>query len=618
MSPRYGRFGHLLPPFRVTLTASVTLSVLVVMVTGVLRGQSPGPRVASIGDAIPVTGLASNQHGLALWNAGTGSAEPVMTGHATTWTTCSSSAPYYLSTRDHSTLDAASSEGFRAAPPIGGLTGFTDALAANGFTTSELTVSWGLQSLGDDDEDADWVFDETTGVETRYYTGGELTLALRGERLAGAPMPPTMVTTTYNTIADCGDDAVALTTGVVVLENQATASSAAVQAVATALVGDLAGNGLRLVVEALQATNQSVTENNRTGVFLEAPSGRVEVAAPCSCDIGIHDTDNTHDWTLLSPEDTLPGNAPISLKLVAVTQSPSDGSPGRVTLTVFDDNNPVQGSVLDVSFPANPGEAEGTLELSIQPQTEYRITVSRSSGAGSGRDYRLGASHSSLRLAQVDQRYLSGRSQDWGIEAGAGETVTLTLATDTVADGLTMATSAFVTIVDPATDQVVDGPTNLAFAPGAPQTVSFQNGGAARRLVAQVDPDGAFRMRRSDGDGKLYSLACPTRTGLAFAPLSLVQTEIFDARCTRCHGALGRAGLDLRSPQSHGNLVDVPSTEVSLSLVAPGDPEGSYLVHKLEGRPDIVGSRMPQGGPFLGDAEIALVRGWIQAGAPNN
>jgi hypothetical protein len=32
--------------------------------------------------------------------------------------------------------------------------------------------------------------------------------------------------------------------------------------------------------------------------------------------------------------------------------------------------------------------------------------------------------------------------------------------------------------------------------------------------------------------------------------------------------------------------------------VVPGDPNGSYLIHKLEGRSDIIGSRMPVGTPF--------------------
>jgi hypothetical protein len=52
--------------------------------------------------------------------------------------------------------------------------------------------------------------------------------------------------------------------------------------------------------------------------------------------------------------------------------------------------------------------------------------------------------------------------------------------------------------------------------------------------------------------------------------------------------------------------------------VVPGDPSGSYLIHKLEGRSDIVGSRMPAGGPFLAQTDIDVIRAWIAQGAPNN
>ena len=52
--------------------------------------------------------------------------------------------------------------------------------------------------------------------------------------------------------------------------------------------------------------------------------------------------------------------------------------------------------------------------------------------------------------------------------------------------------------------------------------------------------------------------------------------------------------------------------------MAPGDPDASYLIHKLEGRAGITGDRMPQGGPFLSSADIAVIRSWIQAGAQNN
>jgi hypothetical protein len=52
--------------------------------------------------------------------------------------------------------------------------------------------------------------------------------------------------------------------------------------------------------------------------------------------------------------------------------------------------------------------------------------------------------------------------------------------------------------------------------------------------------------------------------------------------------------------------------------VRPNDAAGSYIVHKLEGGPDIVGVRMPQGGPFLSVAQIDTVKSWIDAGALNN
>ena len=50
-----------------------------------------------------------------------------------------------------------------------------------------------------------------------------------------------------------------------------------------------------------------------------------------------------------------------------------------------------------------------------------------------------------------------------------------------------------------------------------------------------------------------------------------------------------------------------------------GDAENSYLVHKLEGRADIVGQRMPRtSGPFLTEGQISIIRRWIDQGAQNN
>jgi hypothetical protein len=52
-------------------------------------------------------------------------------------------------------------------------------------------------------------------------------------------------------------------------------------------------------------------------------------------------------------------------------------------------------------------------------------------------------------------------------------------------------------------------------------------------------------------------------------------------------------------------------------IVAPGDPERSYLIHKLEGRPGIVGLQMPRNGPpYLTAGQIQVIKRWIEIGAP--
>lgn len=47
------------------------------------------------------------------------------------------------------------------------------------------------------------------------------------------------------------------------------------------------------------------------------------------------------------------------------------------------------------------------------------------------------------------------------------------------------------------------------------------------------------------------------------------------------------------------------------------NPDTSYLVHKIEGRPGIVGSRMPQGGALTPE-QITAIRQWLLNGAMNN
>ncbi|MCH7823060.1 MAG: hypothetical protein IIA07_13695 [Proteobacteria bacterium] len=104
---------------------------------------------------------------------------------------------------------------------------------------------------------------------------------------------------------------------------------------------------------------------------------------------------------------------------------------------------------------------------------------------------------------------------------------------------------------------------------------------------------------------------------LPLAPtLASIQANVFNPACIVCHsGANAPQGLRLDSANSFTNLVGMRSTEVgSLFRVAPGDPDNSYLIHKLEGTAS-VGAQMPFGGPPIPQATIDFVRQWITDGA---
>ena len=127
-------------------------------------------------------------------------------------------------------------------------------------------------------------------------------------------------------------------------------------------------------------------------------------------------------------------------------------------------------------------------------------------------------------------------------------------------------------------------------------------------------------------DEPLSDLAGPTPN--LEPTFSSIQREIFDntdssgrVRCTQCHNPGGRpftGGLDLTG-SPYDRLVGVASTQrPSMPRIDPGNPDNSYLIHKIEGRPGIVGVRMPLAGPPLTDGQIQLIRRWIALGARND
>ena len=98
--------------------------------------------------------------------------------------------------------------------------------------------------------------------------------------------------------------------------------------------------------------------------------------------------------------------------------------------------------------------------------------------------------------------------------------------------------------------------------------------------------------------------------------LQSIQDHVFTPICTTCHaGAAAPLGFRLDEASAFAMLVNTPSVEVpSLKRVAPGQPDTSYLIQKLEGHA-AVGGQMPLGQNPLPQATIDVIRQWIANGA---
>lgn len=122
----------------------------------------------------------------------------------------------------------------------------------------------------------------------------------------------------------------------------------------------------------------------------------------------------------------------------------------------------------------------------------------------------------------------------------------------------------------------------------------------------------------------LLMAAGPTSPVLADTAMPSLATDvapIFTQRCVMCHIAgAAQGGLDLYS-NLWAATVSVKSTESSLNLVEPGDPQKSYLYLKLTGEQLTAGgsgAQMPFQAGQLDAAQLELIRSWIAQGAQNN
>ncbi len=151
--------------------------------------------------------------------------------------------------------------------------------------------------------------------------------------------------------------------------------------------------------------------------------------------------------------------------------------------------------------------------------------------------------------------------------------------------------------------------------------------GSGPSIILDMDAnalDGEFTGAFPSGDGvqggdfeAQFTISTPPSAG---ATLAEIQAAVFTPSCAGCHSGPTSnslpSGMNLSNTDaSFAALVRVASLQQpSLFRVAPGDPDRSYLVQKLEGTA-ATGGRMPAGRGPLDPDLIADIREWIANGA---
>jgi len=192
-------------------------------------------------------------------------------------------------------------------------------------------------------------------------------------------------------------------------------------------------------------------------------------------------------------------------------------------------------------------------------------------------------------------------------------------------------------------NEITVGPASITVPLANPQTAVFDLTGillaqdtyrvrllgTGPSIILDLDAnalDGEFAGAFPSGDGAeggdfeaVFTVMSPVIMG---PTLDDIQAAVFGPTCSTagCHTGGGVALpsiMNLTSAQaSFDSLVNIASLEVPGAIrVLPGDPDNSYLNHKIEGTA-AVGDRMPAGSPDpLDPAIIASIRQWIADGA---
>lgn len=103
---------------------------------------------------------------------------------------------------------------------------------------------------------------------------------------------------------------------------------------------------------------------------------------------------------------------------------------------------------------------------------------------------------------------------------------------------------------------------------------------------------------------------------LDVAPFAVIDSGVFSATCTQCHGATGAsaASLDLMPGRAYSGLVNVPSTVVAGQMrVEPGNADASTLWEAVAS--DVSESWRFDHSNLLTPVKNDFIREWINSGA---
>ncbi len=154
--------------------------------------------------------------------------------------------------------------------------------------------------------------------------------------------------------------------------------------------------------------------------------------------------------------------------------------------------------------------------------------------------------------------------------------------------------------------------------------------GTGASVIMDLDAnalDGEFAGVYPSGNGAAggdFSLAFTLATPVVIGPtLDQIQAVVFTPDCATsgCHdNTTQAAGLSLANADtSYAEMVGEFSNQTgqeNVMLVAPGDPDASYLIRKMENAAGITGNVMPPPGRApTPQAEIDQIRLWISNGA---